>query len=83
MEQIKVPRKDRIFTLLVSLWVLLDPILSADHFCRDCRWMIPYFGQGSEAFRGFQTPKFLVTLGALASPRGRFFSGKKRHIRDK
>ena len=48
MKQIKVPSKDRIFTLLVSLWVLLDPILSADHFCRDLRWMIPYFGQGSD-----------------------------------
>jgi hypothetical protein len=46
--QIKVPWKVRIFTLLVSLWDLLDPILGADVFRRDHRWMIPYFGQGND-----------------------------------
>jgi hypothetical protein len=34
MEEIKAPWKDRIFTPLVTLWVFLGQILSADHSCR-------------------------------------------------
>ena len=34
MEQIKVSWNDRIFTPLVTLWVFLGQILSADHLCR-------------------------------------------------
>src|SRR5882672_1981539 len=34
MKEIKVPWKDRIFTPLVTLWVFLEQVLSADHSCR-------------------------------------------------
>jgi hypothetical protein len=34
MEQIKAPWNDRIFTPLVTLWVFLGQVLSADHSCR-------------------------------------------------
>jgi hypothetical protein len=34
MKEIKVPWKDRIFTPLVTLWVFLSQVLSADHSCR-------------------------------------------------
>jgi hypothetical protein len=34
MAEIKVPWKDRIFTPLVTLWVFLGQVLSADHSCR-------------------------------------------------
>jgi hypothetical protein len=34
LETIRVPWKDRIFTPLVTLWVFLGQVLSADHSCR-------------------------------------------------
>jgi hypothetical protein len=34
MAEIKAPWKDRIFTPLVTLWVFLGQVLSADHSCR-------------------------------------------------
>ena len=34
LKQIKVPWNDGIFTPLVTLWVFLEQVLSADHSCR-------------------------------------------------
>src|SRR5271166_601808 len=34
LKQITVPWNDRIFTPLVTLWVFLGQVLSADHSCR-------------------------------------------------
>jgi hypothetical protein len=51
LEELAVCWKDRIFTPLVTLWIFLSQVLSADHSCRSAvaRWIAHRVSQNQPA----------------------------------